>query len=237
MAPTESGSPVITITRGLAVGKGWLVDDPSGLPNGIDRCPACFYRLDGLPATGLCPECGNQYDNSDVVLFGYVRPDAPRSPRTILLRLLPVAPMFLLVMGSMRSGWKHLFFMVLFIGSVLYSVIAEALRQHAPLQAWLTPVGCAQRRFNEGSQKPAPPLKPWPALSPPLIQRKNDRLYQVRISGGPGRWPMLRYVIRGYFACSDEQAAALKTQFSIWHPGFEDDDLKLALQQFKKRQK
>ncbi len=37
----------------------------------LTRCPACGYALTGLGNTGRCPECGESYDNSIMVLFGW----------------------------------------------------------------------------------------------------------------------------------------------------------------------
>src|SRR5687768_8553124 len=33
-------------------------------------CPGCGYSLLGLPADGVCPECGQHYGRDTVVLFG-----------------------------------------------------------------------------------------------------------------------------------------------------------------------
>ncbi len=35
-------------------------------------CPRCEYALAGLPATGVCPECGRAYGATEVVLYGYM---------------------------------------------------------------------------------------------------------------------------------------------------------------------
>lgn len=40
-------------------------------PLRLDRCPDCGYLLCGLPARGLCPECGFAYDPSMIVLYGW----------------------------------------------------------------------------------------------------------------------------------------------------------------------
>lgn len=37
-------------------------------------CPACDYSLRGLPASGLCPECGNSYDLNTSPPSGEIAP-------------------------------------------------------------------------------------------------------------------------------------------------------------------
>ena len=37
------------------------------------RCMRCGYALDGLADTGICPECGLEYDQSTIVLYGEAR--------------------------------------------------------------------------------------------------------------------------------------------------------------------
>lgn len=39
----------------------------------LENCPACTYALTGLPAVGVCPECGESYDTETVELAGKAR--------------------------------------------------------------------------------------------------------------------------------------------------------------------
>jgi hypothetical protein len=50
------------VTGGLAT------SSPTTLP--LESCPDCDYALAGLPAEGVCPECGRAYDQETVVIFG-----------------------------------------------------------------------------------------------------------------------------------------------------------------------
>jgi hypothetical protein len=36
-----------------------------------DICPVCGYSLNGLPDVGVCPECGEKYDTSEIILYGW----------------------------------------------------------------------------------------------------------------------------------------------------------------------
>src|SRR5690348_6756301 len=36
-------------------------------------CPNCGYSLSGLGDTGICPECARQFDQSQVILYGWGR--------------------------------------------------------------------------------------------------------------------------------------------------------------------
>jgi hypothetical protein len=40
-------------------------------PLRLARCTECHYRLDGLPPEGICPECGQAYDQESVVFWGW----------------------------------------------------------------------------------------------------------------------------------------------------------------------
>lgn len=59
----------------------------------LERCLACAYDLTGLPAEGVCPECGQPYDAGTVELTGTARGShvtfVNASPSYVLLRLLP----------------------------------------------------------------------------------------------------------------------------------------------------
>lgn len=40
-------------------------------PLRLRQCPNCGYSLEGLPASGACPECGTKYSEDEIVLYGW----------------------------------------------------------------------------------------------------------------------------------------------------------------------
>jgi hypothetical protein len=50
-----------------------IAADEASDPLRLSECPTCRYSLQGLPAEGVCPECGSPYDQATVVLYGWAR--------------------------------------------------------------------------------------------------------------------------------------------------------------------
>lgn len=48
--------------------------------------PECFYNLQGLPEEGVCPECGQKYDQRAVVLYGWTPQEAAEHKRSSVSR-------------------------------------------------------------------------------------------------------------------------------------------------------
>jgi hypothetical protein len=47
-----------------------IIAEPELFPPELCRCGNCGYRLGGMPQLGQCPECGAQFDRSEVVMVG-----------------------------------------------------------------------------------------------------------------------------------------------------------------------
>src|SRR5712672_2511371 len=75
-----AGTMVAPMTGGIEL------SSPTTLP--LEACPDCDYALAGLPAEGVCPECGRAYDQDTVVLYGRgggVHENAINSPTGLLV--------------------------------------------------------------------------------------------------------------------------------------------------------
>lgn len=77
-------------------------------PLRLTRCMRCGYALDGLGDVGICPECGLDYDQSMVVLYGEARGNtataATGSIAAILLEVFGVTAYLLMGWMDFRSG-------------------------------------------------------------------------------------------------------------------------------------
>jgi hypothetical protein len=130
---------------------GETIDIPKSLQ--LDVCPFCGYSLNGLPAEGICPECGKRYDSSQIVLHGYGRGDhentaTAKKSRIFWLVLGPAA--YLIYIGFFDAhrilGDPFFVFLFLILGiRPLFRLIRRSQTWHPGLvQVRLSARGCAQ---------------------------------------------------------------------------------------------
>lgn len=113
------------------------------------HCPQCDYALDGLPAAGICPECGRAYDGEFKILRGYSagwgsNAASSRSWGPTLWLAAALIVMVLLVDPRTRSrGIKLLDLFVLASLAIAFgrALIGRLTVDGAPCQLWLSPSG------------------------------------------------------------------------------------------------
>ncbi len=140
-------------------------------PLRVQRCPDCGYMLCGLPAEGICPECGAAYEPEMIVLYGWEHGLAPEHRRW--LRWVQAGLHYWWILYVPFAVWLWPWTQIskrpsvtqvaVMLGLAIPLVIAvwDALRDRpartpAPVQLRLTPKGFAMR---EGIG-PAP-IRPW----------------------------------------------------------------------------
>jgi hypothetical protein len=182
-------------------------------------CPACGYSLQGLPAEGVCPECGGPYDQSAIILHGWEQPhhaNAHNGPPWLAAAglLLPaicvVMAFFDLQLGRPTGGWW---------------VIASAIFAVPTLQLlwrrWTTPLpGFIQIRLDSSDciQIDDPPHPPnttptrWDQIQDVQLVPSTRGRYHLRLESEVRRpwWRFGRVPVDAQVALSIQQAEALR---------------------------
>ncbi len=75
---------------------------PTNIPDCLrtEVCPNCAYALKGSPPVGACPECGQPFNQSEIILYGWARgkhenPGNAKASRLVwvlVLAILAIAP-------------------------------------------------------------------------------------------------------------------------------------------------
>jgi hypothetical protein len=114
-------------------------------------CPGCDYSLERLPAEGVCPECGRQYDQRVAILSGLGRGIYDALPggtwRGIAVQLVWVAFLvwFLIRRLSLWEVPQLLAWGVIALIALATQVYARFFSVRVPrMQLWLSPEGVAQ---------------------------------------------------------------------------------------------
>lgn len=101
-------------------------------PRNTERCPQCGYSLQGHADSGQCPECGRTYDQSLVVIDGWLHGRgasgnvyASRRPTALLSVWAANAFSSFLLIGVLRSHMKWLGILPLVVPLLCYLLSRE----------------------------------------------------------------------------------------------------------------
>lgn len=118
----------------------------------VERCIQCGYRLCGLPDAGRCPECGNAYDQSHIVIDGWADGSAdPFLAWASRQRLALIGPLlFAACIGTLMSlafdgamRWLALLPLAMILGC--HAVSRRGVDDVPPIQLILGPQGYLKR--------------------------------------------------------------------------------------------
>jgi hypothetical protein len=157
-------------------------------------CPACGYSLEGLPAEGICPECGGRYDQAAIILHGFARgthAGLHNGPPWILaIGIIWPVVMLLNVWKEVRRGQFPAFHLTM--AAIWFAGIGWLLRSRWNSQApglvrvRLDATGCRQED-NPGRGRPTP-ATPWAMISEVLLKPSSKGRYRLRLRAPKRRW-------------------------------------------------
>jgi hypothetical protein len=133
----------------------------TGAPVGrvVDECPECGYELTGLPDSGVCPECGEAYDQSMLVLHGAARGRFANLGNAAGRSVVAQIAWLILCIVNLRplvgSSWRDPILMLVLafaVGFAVLTVMRRFLADRAGLvQLYLRPDGFLQRDYDDRS--------------------------------------------------------------------------------------
>jgi hypothetical protein len=190
----------------------------------LSNCPACGYELEGLAPEGTCPECGEAYDQSVVVLHGYGAGGdiATARPRAALL----AGGFYLLMLwwylgGSIRTGGRDPFMItwatlsMLWIGWSLWKRAASDMP--GLVQVRLSPLGASQIRNPAAGRVKPGPVTPWNKIAFVRIRSSGAETAKIRLVGPTTFWRGKQIIVDAEVRITQQQAQALVERVSLWH--------------------
>jgi hypothetical protein len=155
-------------------------------PLRLDRCPDCAYLLTGLPASGVCPECGFQYSGEMIVLYGWASgvriDDANQQPTALKTAKVWLKAAFVLAvvwLPALTLGSPIPLGMAIVVtvaaGHTLYRRHRLLREGPGPVQLRLVPAGFGQRN-GVGPLR----LRPWRRGQRLHIRKAFRMKYRIR---------------------------------------------------------
>jgi hypothetical protein len=189
-------------------------------PLRLGHCMACGYALQGLREVGVCPECGQSYNQETVVLHGWARGSHANlgnaSPRIVAWMLVPQILLMLAILPNlMWHGTRGLFF----IAPLLTGAFVLWRRWTNPLptliQVHLSNQGCLQ--LDGPRAKRGKASHPWTKINRIDIHRLGEDRYRLKIGRRPN-WIGFESPLKvdAEIQCTDEQADALRRRIEQW---------------------
>lgn len=191
----------------------------------LTHCPACGYRLDGLPAEGVCPECGRGYDQNEIVLYGtalgqYVSVESASRGRAVVGTLISAVMAVFIGLFWVNLNRK------LFPLAALFWIVSLIGFGIGLWRRWTCDMpGPIQVRFNEkgvwqsggSTQQPAEPRwTSWNRVGRIELEARPGDRCQVRILRP--FWTLSGHTVPvdAEVNCSPAQLAALRRRIEEW---------------------
>ncbi len=212
-------------------------------------CPRCEYALTGLPAVGVCPECGHPYDGDTVYLYGHAaggRAQAWNGPVWSFRGLAfswGMVVVWTAILGiAWRSGGLLLRGPMVQVLFPLTTVIAATWRRTTSAGGPLVRVRLAMDGIGQIDRSSGPlpfdpddatQLVPWrKVVRIRLVTKPGGRL-RITLSNNDDWWRFRTDYVDAVVKCDPEVVATLRERIAKWrgmpngpispgrtHPGF-----------------
>ena len=194
-------------------------------PLRLSNCPGCGYALEGLAAHGNCPECGDPYDQSVVVLHGFgagrqssIATARPREA-AITAGVYAIVLCFWIVEWR-RKGRLDAYGIIWLVALLAWLVggLWKRWRTDMPglAQVWLGADGV--RQVNNpipGSPKKAY-LIPWREVKRVTLRPAGHGTFRIEVKGPTSFWRSTDVTVDAEVRCTPEQAATLELRIAAW---------------------
>jgi hypothetical protein len=189
-------------------------------------CVGCDYKLEGLAAAGLCPECGAPFDAATLILYGVPRTSTASSPLRRLLWIIVVTTFIVTIslwpVLLRISGYLLLVTLIATVGGVIV-LIAGSRRERSGIekivisQSHLVRVASDLRSTkSSGAEQANPdPIRiPWAGVSGFRLDRISSVWYRLRIGESSPVGVLERVQLDAGVRCPDAQVQELRMVLS-----------------------
>jgi hypothetical protein len=192
-------------------------------PLRLGICPGCGYVLNGLPDEGLCPECGREYDQRTVVLYGWSRglhANVTTSSARVALGLWAMSSIGLIgqVFNPTMPRGLVVGMTAFWLGTSAWTLWMRQSDRDTPgrIQVHLSDGGCVQLNHPP---KPATDVVPWGRIDDVMFGELAPGRYRLRLRCRGSFWKLDQLTnnpVDAEVQCTFEQADALRERIAYW---------------------
>jgi hypothetical protein len=189
-----------------------------------DVCPICGYSLRGSPGEGTCPECGNRYDSSQLILYGWARGRAANPGnsrgRWFLFSILPGFWILYWISHPQFFWGLKVIFGMCWLGPIVFSLLRRQSLDHpGAIQVRMNRKG-----FSQIDNLPSLRTNPdrvawtdwvWTSMTLHTADWTAGDNLRLRVRRQVARWSS-DYPIDADLICTADQAELVKKLIRRW---------------------
>lgn len=198
----------------------------------LRACPRCDYPLIGLPPTGRCPECGREYDQISIYLYGFGtggRASAWNQPKQTTRQLWGSGAFVVAYLAFLFAfSWWHLraasqfFLNLLFIVPAFLIALWRKNRDEGSgaVQVKLSPLGVRQSTRGIGlipfERADRAKWIPWKRVRNLWLRQLEPNRIRLTLRTRRDRWQFAKVLVDANLVCSKEEADFLLQRIRQW---------------------